>query len=449
MMAAKLKKGKSPEPALGVEGAPRARLEGALPWRAIARFAAMGSAITILASIPASQILLGIALLCLLAGRVRLPWPRVWVPLGLFVAWFGVSLAFSPEPWLALPQVKKFYVFLMLPVTMAALRGAPDFLAVMIGWIIVASASAVLAIGQFLWKYAAARQAGLDFYTAYVADRITGFMSHWMTFSGQEMLVALVLAAMLLFGAFRRRTKLLFVAALTLLLVGIILGNTRGVWIATAAGALPLLWCYRRWLALAAPAAFVLLLAFGPGVIHQRFVSIFHPAGEMDSNQHRVVTFATGIEMLKAHPWAGMGPERVGAHVEEYAPAWIHRPLPEGYYGHLHSIYLQYGAERGVPAVIFLMAAFAMLFLHQFRALRQARAQGARSLIRCIHMAVIACLVAILVGGLFEYNLGDSEILTMFFVIVAGSYLATPEALLRNGETAGDTRTANQLEVKK
>jgi O-antigen ligase len=394
----------------------------------------MGAAISILVSIPVSQILLGLALLCLLLNRVRLPWPRVWIPLGLFIAWFFVSLAFSPEPGLALPQIKKFYVFLTLPVLMAALHGTADFLRVAVGWAIVATASALLALGQFAWKFWAARQAGRDFYEAYVADRITGFMSHWMTFSGQEMLVALLLAALLLFGPARsRRLTLAGYAALAILLAGIVLGNTRGVWIATAIGAFPLLWVYRRWMALAAPLAFVALLAFGPGVIQQRFLSIFRPAGEMDSNQHRVVTFATGVEMIKAHPLLGLGPERVGPQVEQFAPAWIKRPLPVGYYGHLHNIYLHYGAERGVPAVLFLMAAFVVLYQHQRQALRVAarspyRASPSRpSPNRWVHLGVIACLTAILIGGLFEYNLGDSEILTMFFVIVAGGYLATPE----------------------
>lgn len=423
-------------------------LDGASKWRDSARIAAIGSAIAILVSIPVSQILLGLALLCLLLGRVRLPWPRVWVPLGLFVAWFFVSLAFSPEPGMALPQIKKFYVFLMLPVTMAALRGAADFLRVAVGWAIVAGASALLGVGQFISKYIAAQQAGVDFYTAYVAARITGFMSHWMTFSGQEMLVALVLAALLFFGPRRsRRVTALGAAVLSLLLASIVLGNTRGVWIATAAGALPLLWCYRRWLLLAAPMAFVVVFAVSPGVVQQRVVSIFRPAGELDSNQHRVVTFWTGVEMIKAHPWVGLGPERVGPHVEEYAPAWIRRPFPEGYYGHLHNIYVHYGAERGAPAVLFLLAAFVVLFLHQKRALARIALHSpprARSPERFVHLAVIACLVAILVGGLFEYNLGDSEILTMFFVIAAGGYLATPEQQLLRAEPDIPAATASE-----
>jgi hypothetical protein len=79
------------------------------------------------------------------------------------------------------------------------------------------------------------------------------------------------------------------------------------------------------------------------------------------------------------------------------------------------------------------MAAFVVLYQHQRQALRVAarspyRASPSRpSPNRWVHLGVIACLTAILIGGLFEYNLGDSEILTMFFVIVAGGYLATPE----------------------
>ena len=409
--------------------------ENALRFRNFARYAAIASAVSILISIPVSQILLGVALLCLLLGKARFPWPKVWIALGLFVGWFFLSLAFSPDPAAGLPQVKKFYVFLMLPVTMAALAGATDFLRVVVGWVAVASASAVLAFGQFTWKYLEAQRTGQNFYEAYVGSRITGFMSHWMTFSGQEMLVALLLAGLLLFMPLRSRKALVAGgAALAVLLAGIVLGNTRGVWIATALGAFPLLWCYRRWLAIVAPLCFVALLAFGPSVVQQRFVSIFRPSGELDSNQHRVVTSATGVEMIRAHPWLGLGPEMVGPQVEDYAPAWIRRPFPEGYYGHLHNIYLHYGAERGLPAVVFLMAAFAMLFWHQIRALREQRRQAnfrARSLERAIHLSVIAALVAILVGGLFEYNLGDSEILTMFFVIVAGGYLATPEMPMR------------------
>ncbi|MCW5965484.1 MAG: O-antigen ligase family protein [Bryobacterales bacterium] len=403
----------------------------------MARYAAMASAISILVSIPVSQILLGVALLSLLVGRARFRWPAVFVPLALFLGWLLVALAASPEPLVGLPQVKKLYVFCMLPVALAALPRVRDYLYVFTGWMVVASASAVLALGQFGWKYLLARESGEAFYQAYVAQRITGFMSHWMTFSGQAMLVALLLLSYLLFGPpLSGRWRMAVWAMLALLLSGIVLGYTRGIWIATAIAALPLLWCYRRWMAAVAPAGFVLLLAFGPASVQDRFLSIFQPHGEMDSNQHRVVTFATGVAIIEAHPLVGIGPERVGSHMEEYAPAWIRRPFPVGYYGHLHNIYVHYAAERGLPALVFLLGIFGVLLWRQRQALAQLDKH--RSLERALHLGVGSAIVASMVGGLFEYNLGDSEILTMFLVIAAAGYSSgpSPGTLLESGTSS-------------
>ena len=47
---------------------------------------------------------------------------------------------------------------------------------------------------------AGARAAHADFYHFYIADRIRGFMSHWMTFSGQELYILLLALAFLLFA---------------------------------------------------------------------------------------------------------------------------------------------------------------------------------------------------------------------------------------------------------
>ena len=56
--------------------------------------------------------------------------------------------------------------------------------------------------------------------------------------------------------------------------------------------------------------------------------------------------------MIKAHPWFGIGPEMPGKEFDRYLPADIKKPLPHGFYGHLHNVYLQLGAERGIPALI-------------------------------------------------------------------------------------------------
>ena len=56
---------------------------------------------------------------------------------------------------------------------------------------------------------------------------------------------------------------------------------------------------------------------------------------------------------------AGVGPEEIRKPevFYRYLPKDIKLPLPDGYYGHLHNIYIHYGAECGVPAALALTAA--------------------------------------------------------------------------------------------
>ena len=83
------------------------------------------------------------------------------------------------------------------------------------------------------------------------------------------------------------------------------------------------------------------------GSVRTRFTSMFQPKREVDSNQHRIITWRTGLRMIEAHPWLGLGPEQVKVQFLNYVPADVPRPLPTGWYGHLHNIYLHYAAERG------------------------------------------------------------------------------------------------------
>ena len=105
-----------------------------------------------------------------------------------------------------------------------------------------------------------------------------------------------------------------------------------------------------------APGACCLLIAFlAPGLDPRALLVACSNPGKVDSNQHRIVTWRTGLEMIRAHPWFGLGPEEVKLQFNSYVPADIPRPLPEGWYGHLHNIYLQYAAERGIPTMLLML----------------------------------------------------------------------------------------------
>lgn len=345
----------------------------------------------------------------------------MWRPLAVFLLGTLISLALSDNPRSGMPQVKKLFVFLMLAVVYTAFQSAIEARGVVLGWAAVAAVSGIVSFFQFGEKYLEARAAHVDFYQYYVGERTTGFMSHWMTFGGLQMVVLLMLSSLLFFGpAVSQRLAILLWSAVGVLAASIYFGETRSIWLAVAVGGSYLLWNWRRWVLLVVPAILVVLLWLNVGSARDRFISAFQPHGETDSNQHRIVTWRTGVEMVRRHPWFGLGPERVGAEFRQYVPADIHT-LPVGWYGHLHNIYLQYAAERGIPVLLALLWMFATMFYDYFRALR-APPPG-RSDTRFLLRGAIATLIAIMVAGIFEHNLGDSEVLALFLVVTAFGYL--------------------------
>ncbi len=375
-------------------------------------------------SIAAFEILIGMAVLALILTRQRWRIPPVWLPFSLFVIATLVSLAASGQIREGWPQVRKFYVYLMLFLVTTTFRNARQLRWLAMGWASAAALSSALGLAQFVRKYEKARAAHQDFYTSYVASRITGFMGHWMTFSGQMMMALLVIGAVIFFSTDRRWIGWLTGAG-ALIGAGLLVAETRSIWGATAAGGSYLIWFWRRWVVIAAPVLAAILLLVNPFGIGERVWSVFHPNGDMDSNAHRAMCRAIGYRMIQAHPWLGVGPEQVGPQHLQYLPAGTRLPLPTGYYGHLHNIYVHYAAERGVPAMLALMWMLGRALFDFVRALRRSHAGDEY---RWVLHGAIAVLVAILIAGLYEVNLGDSEVLAMFMAVLGFGYVAVAEA---------------------
>jgi O-antigen ligase len=143
-------------------------------------------------------------------------------------------------------------------------------------------------------------------------------------------------------------------------------------------------------------------------------MSIQKPAGDIDSNRFRAICRVTGIAMIKAHPWFGLGPQQIAPQFKQYIPAGVPRPLPPGAYIHLHNVYLQYAAERGIPSLIAFLWWLGKMLWDFARARRKDWV---------IHGA-IAVMLAVLSAGWYEHNLGDGKILTLFLGIMGCGYAA-------------------------
>ena len=380
-----------------------------------------GSLISILFSIAVSQILLALALAALLLSSLKMRLPPIKLPLVLFMAGTILSLLFSGHMSEGTPQIRKFLVFAILLLVYSTFRTVTEIRGIVFAWAGVATLSAVRSLFQFWQKYQESREANQHFYDFYIGSRITGFMSHWMTFGGEEMIVLLLLASFLFFSGQRRWKPAGWLCAIVLA-VSMVLGFTRSIFLlGFPIGLLYLFWFWHRWLVAAAPVAALILFLVAPAALKERVTSIIQPHGQMDSNEHRNITRRTGVEMIRAHPFLGLGPEQVKYQFERWVPADIPRPLPDGWYGHLHNIYLQYAAERGIPTMLFMMWLIAKTLWDFALTLRKTPPSIEA---RFVLHGAIAVILAILAEGFLEYNLGDSEVLTLFLAVVGFGYIA-------------------------
>jgi O-antigen ligase len=386
-----------------------------------ARWLAFGSAAAIMFGIAPSQILLALSFAALLASGEKLRMPRIWLPLSLFLLGTVISLLLSDNPVAGLPQIRKFYVFLMLLVIFSLLRNLAMVRCLFLTWAGIGALTAVRGCIQFAGKVQEAHRLGRNFYEFYVGERITGFTSHWNTYSAEEMFALIMLASFLFFAPAVKRRLWVWVMCGALIALAIVLGETRGIWIAVAIALLYLIWFWRRWMVALAPVALLAAYFVAPPAMQDRVNSIFKPKGA-DSNQFRVVTWRTGLRMVERHPWFGLGPEGPKLHFDEYVPTDIPRPLPSGWYGHLHNIYLHYAAERGIPTMLILMWMLIQILVDFWRGLKVL--PSGRSNQRFLLHGGIAAVLATMAEGFVELNLGDSEVLTMFLVVVACGYLA-------------------------
>jgi putative inorganic carbon (HCO3(-)) transporter len=377
-----------------------------------------GAVVSTILSIAAFEILMGLALLALILNRRRFRLPRLWIPLALFMSGTLISLAASGHWREGMPQIRKFYVYLMLFLVTSAFQTVRQIRWVAVAWSLAAAIAALWSLVQFVRKYEAAQTAHRSFYNYYVADRITGFAGHWMTLGGELMIALLIIASIVLLSTDRRAIAWLIAAALPVALA-LEATWTRSMWLGAFCGGLYLIWFWRRWALLAAPCLIALLLLANPFGFRERALSAFTPHGATDSNEHREELRAIGWRMIQAHPWLGVGPEQVPHQVQNYLPPGDQTPRSGEYYGHLENDYLQYAAERGVPTTLALLWMIGWALFDFTRTLLRLPKHAEE---RWVLHAAIAVTLAVLISGFYSWNLNASSLLAMFLAVLGCGY---------------------------
>jgi hypothetical protein len=181
--------------------------------------------------------------------------------------------------------------------------------------------------------------------------------------------------------------------------LALILSRTRSAWIGVVTGFAVLAWLKKPRLLLFLPGALGLILLVSPRTITDRLTI------SDASSRDRYYMWQAGLDMIMDKPIFGQGTGMILSTYPKYR--WQGAPNPNA--PHLHNNFIQVAAERGLPGVVFLLWILFLLGREAWRA-RAASRSGP---------LVLAVLAATIAAGMFEYTLGDSEILMLVLLLAA------------------------------
>ena len=394
------------------------RVQRFLPEPRLARYASLAfslSVLSFLVSIAVAQAALAVSAVLFVAhlgnNRPAVRTPRVFLPLLAFCAMTLLSALFSSNLLLSAYAVRKLILFVILLLAVNLVITLAHLRFLLTGLFCVASLAGLVAAAQVSDQYLQARALDpADFYFTMTYTRATGFMGHWMDFSGQQMLILAALAAF-----FLARPKIKWIPVLLLVGGSLVLSFTRGAWVGSFASLLLLIALRRPKLLWAVPVVALAAFLLAPSLVRERVMSVFQP-GSDPSISIRLEMWQVGWNMIRRNPWFGVGPNRVDEAYESYMPEGV-SPI-KGYHGHLHNNPLQLAAERGLPCLaawLWLMALWGKHLL----ALRR-RLNGESYLAE----GALAAWLSLLVQGMFEFSFGSSEVLMLFLFLVSVPYVA-------------------------
>ena len=450
------------------------------------------SVLSFVISVAVAQIFFSLAGVCYAADLLRRPrvpvFPPIKLPLALFCILTALSIGWAENPIVGWVVVRKLTLLFIILFTVNLIASYEHLVAIYRVIFVESALAGLLAVFQFITQYRQVRaEHPGKFYYFMTLLRIHGFQGHWMNFGGQQMLIFVALAAYATLGLRRpaeqeraleaeglldsrsrgndrvevesltpgsvtaaeagvhteqprtlaagappflglppQLAKLGWWAVLAVVAISIILNFTRGVWLGCGVALLYLVARWRaRWL-WALPALALAGYLAAPSLVRDRVQTLFHPSAD-PSIAVRMEMWHIGLAMMRRHPLTGVGPNNIPEVYLTYlapgtqaVPAW---------HEHLHDVYLQLGAERGLPCLAAWLWFMGALGWQLLRVRGRLQREGKPV---WIADAGFAAWLAFVVEGFFEFNFGTTPVLMVFLFVMSAPFAAEPLLRSRN-----------------
>lgn len=357
-------------------------------------------------SIAASQILLTATGFVYVYWKLKydrhFPLVPILIPAFAFCYSTILSVLFSIHPSLSIIEAKDLAMFIIIPILYDTVKNLDD-IKVIYGILIFAGVlSACYGLYQIFGS-----EGDL------ISSRLTGFMGHWMTFSGLLMILNVLLLSHLLFS---REHPVWFYPAFALLSVTLFLTLTRSAWLGFIAASTVLIAMRKvRWV-VAIPVVILMIfvgsiLVF-PTVVKTRVSNVLNP--NETSNRDRLLMLQSGWQIIKDYPLTGVGPGMIKRVYPRYrAPDSLFHNSQ-----HLHNNLVQLAAEKGFLTLLCWLWLIGKVLYDLIAWKRKVMNPEEQFMIH----GTIGIVISLFVAGMFEFNFGDSEINMLFLVLITVPY---------------------------
>lgn len=355
----------------------------------------------------------------LFAAERRFDWRRdpLAFPILVFLILTFISVAFSSDParsfW---KTMEAYWVIPAYFVIVSQLHYREDRLLLLLKILVVVSAlTAIYANLQHFYGWDMLRFGGNDprlynphgdYYHA------TGFFDHHLTYGNFVMLILFALIA-LFFSPVSRSWKFIAVICAVPTLSGFFFSYARGPVLGLFAGSL--FYGYlkgKRYLAALLAVCLVVILAFtwASDSLRDRLKSSF----TSNMNVERIITWQTTVDLIKDHPYIGVGPGMYRSSIQKYRQGYN---VSFTSAAHAHNSYLQIAATGGILTLIPFIWIFVRIFAMGIG--RYYNNALFTRLAREALLGALAAMVAFGFAGLFQNNFGDAEVLMLMWVFAA------------------------------
>lgn len=350
-----------------------------------------------LISITFSQIFYGlnVALWLFLVFRSqrRFEVPPFFWPLAVYSGLSLIASSLSVNPAISWKDSRELLIFLLLPASMATFTSHRRI--EMVGHVLIASGTV-----NFIYSvitYFSVGERGF---------RLKGFMGHYMTEAGLLMLLIIFYGAQFLFLKEKRRWlwAVLALGSSYLLLLTL----TRNAWLGLAAAFILLLALWRPLALVIVPFGLAATYLVSPLEVKNRVINTFNLYSP--SNRQRIEYYRAALKIIGDYPFFGCGPNTVEM-VFQHPKYGLSTQAKLNV--HLHSNLLQIAAERGLPALLAWLTFIVWSFWLLLRKWRGKPSGGLPWI-----ASGLACILALFIAGLFEYNFGDSEVVMFYLVLI-------------------------------